>query len=103
MADYSGILYDVPFFVEVTDCRAVIDSSLVYVEDKLITWGDPGLPYSIDFAFSQYRQVPACGYNLVYRVGYEDVINNPGVVSLDSPPEISFDSITNTFYIEKCS
>ena len=52
LARYSNIFLDVPFQVEVLACSTTIDPTNVYVENKIITWGNPALPYSIGNIFS---------------------------------------------------
>lgn len=94
---------DAPFQVLVSACETTIDPTFVYVVDKIITWGDEALPYSIGNIFGQYKQIPACGYDIDYQILFEDVTNNPNVLSLQNPPEIVYNSSTRSFTIEKCS
>ena len=94
---------DIPFQAVVTACDAQIDVTEVRVSDKEITWGDVALPYNIQESLNQYSQSPACQYEYLLDIKYEDMTNAPGLLVDQAPPEIQYNGVTTTFTIEKCA
>ena len=88
--------------MEVLACEADIvwqDAQLM-LSDVSRLWGDAPFSYDIEGVINAFRQEPACGYELIYNIKYEDVFNAPGLRTA-SPIEVQYSPYT--FTIDKCS